>query len=222
MGCKDTVLLEPNLRNCNVNCLTFERSTRQPYNDNICLFTALALHLHGNEKLEEETSKIFKIFRKSSKERDASKIQSVHFNEIPKVDNLLQLNIFLYDIDFVDEELIGELCRRSIQKYETSVKLLRYKKCICYVNNINALIKAFQCATSDTFFSKSGNLERHLVNCSDSVKHIYPKKVYKLTKTLFDTLDALNISYENEQKIQKLGTIWLWVHLCQGRLIQAN
>ena len=28
MGCKDTVLPEPLLRNCNVNCLTFEKNTR--------------------------------------------------------------------------------------------------------------------------------------------------------------------------------------------------
>ena len=42
---------------------------------------------------------------------------------VPKVEDLIQLNIFLYDIDFVDGGLIGELCRRSIQKYEKSVKL---------------------------------------------------------------------------------------------------
>ena len=50
MGCKDTVLPEPLLKNHNVNCLAFVRNTRQPYNDNLCLFRALALHLHGNEK----------------------------------------------------------------------------------------------------------------------------------------------------------------------------
>ena len=55
MGCKDTVLPEPLLRNGNVNCLTYEKNTLQPYNDNFCLFRALALHLHGNKKLEEET-----------------------------------------------------------------------------------------------------------------------------------------------------------------------
>ena len=59
MGCKDTVLPEPLLKNHNVNCLTFERNTSQPYNDNLCLFRALALHLQGNEKSEEETSKVF-------------------------------------------------------------------------------------------------------------------------------------------------------------------
>ena len=35
MGCKDTILPEPLLKNHNVNCLTFERNTRQPYNDNL-------------------------------------------------------------------------------------------------------------------------------------------------------------------------------------------
>ena len=62
MGCKDIVLPAPLSKNHNVNCLTFERNTRQPYNDNLCLFRALALHLHGNETLEEETSKLFNLF----------------------------------------------------------------------------------------------------------------------------------------------------------------
>ena len=51
MGCKGAVLPEPLLKNHSENCLPFERNTRQPYNDNLCLLRALALHLHGNEKL---------------------------------------------------------------------------------------------------------------------------------------------------------------------------
>ena len=62
MGCKDSVLLEPFLKNQNMNCLTFEKNTRKPYNDNLCFFTAVALHLFGNERLEEETSKKFNLF----------------------------------------------------------------------------------------------------------------------------------------------------------------
>ena len=70
MGCKNTVLLELLLRNCNVICLTFERNILQPYNDNLCLFRALALHLRGNKKLEEETSKNISFFLKNSEEED--------------------------------------------------------------------------------------------------------------------------------------------------------
>ena len=115
--CKDTTLTEPLLCNRNVNCLTYEKNTLQPYNDNLCLFRTLALHFHGNKKLQQETSKIFKLFLNNSEKRDVSEFQGVHLNDIPKVEDLLQLKIFPYDIDFVDRELIGELTRRSIQKF---------------------------------------------------------------------------------------------------------
>ena len=133
---------------------------------------------------------------------------------ILKVEDLLQLNIFLYDIDFVDGELIGELCRRNIQTYGKTVKILRSNNHICYVNNINALFKAFRCTTCDTFFSKTGNLERHLVTCSDRVKHIYPKNVYELRETLFEKLDAFNIPSRNEQKLFKNLAIFDFESIC--------
>ena len=147
-------------------------------------------------------------------EGDPSKFQGVHMTDIPKVEDLMQLNIFLYDIDFEDGELIGELCRRSFRKYEKSVKLLRYNNHICYVNNINALFKAFRCTLCDTFFSKTGNLERHLVTCSDRVKHVYPKNVYELRETLFETLDAFNMPYKNEQKLIKNLAIFDFESVC--------
>ena len=111
---------------------------------------------------------------------------------------MLQQNIFLYDVEFTDGELIGKLARRSFQKFEKSFKLLRDNNHICYVNNINALFKAFWCTTCDTFSLETGNLERHLVTCSDSVKYIYPKNVYELRETLFEKLDAFNIPYRIE------------------------
>ena len=82
------------------------------------------------------------------------------------------------------------------------------KNQICYVNNVNALFKAFRCTTCDTCFSKTGNLERHLVTCSDRVKHIYAKNVYELRETLFEKLDAFNIPYKNEQNLFKSWAIF--------------
>ena len=46
----------------------FEDNTRQPYNDNPCLFRVLALQLHGNQLLEEETSKKFNFLIKKMDE----------------------------------------------------------------------------------------------------------------------------------------------------------
>ena len=66
----------------------------------------------------------------------------------------------------------------------------------------------------NTFFSKTGNLEQHLVTCSYRVKHIYTKKLYELRETLFEKLDALNIPYRREQKLFKNLAIFDFESIC--------
>ena len=124
MGCKNAVLLELLLENPTSNCLTYEENTRQPYNDNLCLFRALALHLHGTQRLEGETSELFNLFINEKDELSPNLLQGVHMNDIPIVEDLLTLNILLYDIDIVDVNIVGELARRSVQKCENSLRLL--------------------------------------------------------------------------------------------------
>ena len=72
-------------------------------------------------------------------ELSADQFQGGHLNDIPIVEDLLTLNILLFDMDIMDENIVGELTRRSVQKYENTVQLLRYNNHICYVNNINAV-----------------------------------------------------------------------------------
>ena len=114
VGCKNAVLLEPLLRNGIINCLTYEENTRQPYSDNLCLFRVLALHLHGTERLEAETSKLFILFINKMDGLNPNHFQGVHLNDISTVEDLLSLNIVLYDMDIVVDNLIGELVRRSV------------------------------------------------------------------------------------------------------------
>ena len=65
-------------------------------------------------------------------------------NDIPTVEDLLTLNILLYDIDIVDGNIVGELATRSVQKYENAVRLLRYNNHIRYVSSLNAVFQAFR------------------------------------------------------------------------------
>ena len=55
----------------------------------------------------------------------ADQFQGVHMNDIPIVEDLLTLNVLLYDIDIVDGNIVGDLARRNVQKYEKTVRLLR-------------------------------------------------------------------------------------------------
>ena len=122
-------------------------------------------------------------------------------DDISSVEDIVVINIFIYDIDLIEGAMVGKLARRSIRKYEKDVQLKRYYSHICYLHNIHALFKAFRCPTCDRFFQKTGNSERHLARCSERVKHIYPKNVYQLRETLFDLLDSFDIQYTDDQKL---------------------
>ena len=149
----------------------------------------------------------FKIVQYIHQKKDglsADRFQGVHMNDIPIVENLLTLNILLYDIDIVDGSIVGELARRSVQKYEITVRLLRYNNHICYVNKINAVFEPFRCPNCDIFFNRTFNWERNLTTCSERVKNVYPRNVYQIRETLFDKLDSFGINYRSEQKSFKI------------------
>ena len=145
MGCKDAVLPESLPRNPSINCLTYEQNSKKTYKDNLCLFKALTLHLHGNETLDEETSKLFNLFLVNGTNPDPSKFQGVCKDDISSVEYIVGIIIFIYNIDLIEGAIVVELARQSIKKNEKNVQLIRYNSHICYVDNINALFKGFRC-----------------------------------------------------------------------------
>ena len=122
-------------------------------------------------------------------------------NDIPTFENLLTLKILLYDIDFVDGNIVGEFARRRVQKYENTVRLLRYNNHVCYVINIIAVFQSFCCPNCDTFCKRTFNLERKLITCSERVKNVCPWYVYQIRETLFGKLDSFGINYTSQQKL---------------------
>ena len=57
-------------------------------------------------------------------------------------------------------------------------------------------------------------MERHLITCSERVKHIYPKNKYQLRETLFEKLDSFNIPYREDQKLFKNLAVFDFETIC--------
>ena len=83
-------------------------------------------------------------------------------NDFPVVEDLLTFNILLYDMDFVNVNIIGELAWRSKQKLKNTVRLLIYNKDICHVSNINASFQSFRSSNCDIFFSKEPSIRSEI------------------------------------------------------------
>ena len=79
---------------------------------------------------------------------------------------------------------------------------------------MNSFFKSFSCSTFDTIFSKTVNLGRHLITCSERVRHIYPKNVYQLRETLCEKLDSFNIPYREYQKLFKNLAVFDFESIC--------
>ena len=174
MGCPDSVIPEPLLRNNHVNYLVPDQNTKQPYNHNLCLFRALAVHLHGTTSLETSISKIFIEFLKKLG-CDPKLFCGLSMYNRPIVEDVVGKSIFIYDIDIENGDFVGELARRNIGKNENTLKLLQYNNHIVYNNNIDNFFKSLRCPTCDTLFHKADLFNRHLLCCKDRIKNIYPK-----------------------------------------------
>ena len=109
----------------------------------------------------------------------------------------------LYGIDIVSGNIFGKLARRSVQKYDNTVRLFRHNVHICYVSNINAVFQSFRCPNYDIFFSRTFNFERPLTTCSKRVENVYPRNVRQIRETLFDKLDSFGIKFTSQQKFFK-------------------
>ena len=80
----------------------------------MCLFRALALHLQGTQRVKEGTSNLFNLIINKMDGLSPNQTQGVHISDIPTVEDLLTLNILLYEIDIVNENIVGELAKRSV------------------------------------------------------------------------------------------------------------
>ena len=66
---------------------------------------------------------------------DPKSFRGVSVEDLPAVEEIVQRNIFMYDFDIQDGEYIGELARRSIGRFDKTVRLLRFNNHIIHTNH---------------------------------------------------------------------------------------
>ena len=164
------------------------------------LFRANTLHLHEKEKLEEETSQVLKNFFNRLDGFGPSQVEGVHMNNIPSFEDLFLLTIVLYDIDKLNGNLIGELARLSLQKYENSVRLLRYNNQIRLRNSIKAVFQSSCCPKCGTFCTRVPKVERPLNKSNGRVKNVHPRNVCQIREKPLEKLDSSGIKYASDLK----------------------
>ena len=173
----------------------------KPYQDNLCMFRALAYEINGSVDLQQNTEKLTQMFLSATR-KDGKSFPGVHEDDIPILEDLTDRSIQVYTI-FIDDqsEMYAELTRRSCLKRAQTTSLLRYDNHICWTADINKFLKRFRCYICDQYFDRSFNLLRHMQNCSEKTHHKYPTGAYQLSETIFDRLDDIKINVPQELRL---------------------
>ena len=81
--------------------------------------------MNGHNDLDSHTSRYLTEFVSESV-YDPKNFRGVSKENLPVVENIVQRNIFEYDFDIQRGEYVGELARRSVERFDKTVKILRF------------------------------------------------------------------------------------------------
>ena len=199
LGCIQQSISPSLLRNLFVKCFVFICELK-PYQDNLCMFCALAYELNGSVDLQQNTDKLTQMFLSATR-KDGKSFQGVHEDDIHILEELTDRNIQVYTI-FIDDqsEIYAEFTRQSCLK-RAQTSSLRYDNHICWTVAINKFLKKFRCYICDQYFDRSFNLLRHTKNCSENTYHKYPTGAYQLSETIFERLEDVKINVPLELRL---------------------
>ena len=119
------------LNNPTILSLDCNNQTGRPYEDNLCFFRCLAAHrgCHPNN-LERDTQHFYERYVEVSND----KFEGVSLDELPELEKLFELNIFVYElVEIYDDEteerwVVAQLVQRSHQRYSNSMYVNLYGK----------------------------------------------------------------------------------------------
>ena len=140
LGCITQNIPSILLRNGYVKCFVSD-CEKKPYQDNLCMFRALAYNLYGSDELQIKTMELMQMFLSATR-RDDETFPGIHEDDIPVLEEITDRNIQVYTIFFEEQsEMFAELTRRSLMKRTKTTSLLKYENHICWTADINKFLK---------------------------------------------------------------------------------
>ena len=188
IGCVDVVLPDYVKRNKAIVGLVKDNNRKSTFNDNICLFRCLALHLG------REAAALYAEYTDTPVRHFAG----VTLDELDKVETTFDVNVCVYKlVPTGNEKTKAEIVRRSLCSYAQTIYLNLYETHFSYIKDINTYCHSWRCRNCETSLWKSPyHLHRHESTCEAGVNRIYKGGVYQPPSSIFQRLDDEGIVVE--------------------------
>ena len=151
------------------------------YNDNLCLFLCLALHL------EATVATLYAKYTDTS----VHDFAGVPLDELDKVETKFKTNVCVYQlVEIADGKTTAELVRRSMGHYADTMNMNLHETHYSYIRDIGKYCHSYRCRKcGDSLWKRPWKLHRHESTCEAGVNQIYKGGVYRPPSSIFERLD---------------------------------
>ena len=163
-----------------------EKDRKTTYNDNLCLFRCLALHLG------REAAALYAEYT----DTPVHDFAGVTLDDLSKIEATFDVNVCVYKlVPTGNEKTKAEIVRRSLCSYAQTIYLNLYETHFSYIKDINTYCHSWRCRNCETSLWKCPyDLHRHERTCTEGIKRMYKGGVYHPTPSIFQRLDDEGIT----------------------------
>ena len=156
------------------------------YNDNLCLFRCLALHLG------REAAALYAEYT----DTPVHDFAGVTLDDLSKIEATFDVNVCVYKlVPTGNEKTKAEIVRRSLCSYAQTMYLNLYEAHFSYIKDIRMYSHSYKCSKCEQALWKSPyHLHRHERTCTEGIKRVYKGGVYHPTPSIFQRLDDEGIT----------------------------
>ena len=158
------------------------------YNDNLCLFRCLGLHLG------REAAALYAEYTDTS----VHDFAGVTLDDLHKVESKFETNVVVYQLVKIDNgKTMAELVRRSPAQYQETMYVNLHESHYSYIQDIGKYCHSYRCRKcGDSLWKRPWELHRHESTCEAGVRHVYNGGVYHPPPSVFERLDDEGIVVE--------------------------
>ena len=188
IGCVGVTLPDYLKHNKAVVGLVKDHHRNATYNDNLCLFRCLALHLG------REVAALYAEYTNTP----VHAFVGVTLDDLHKVESKFETNVVVYQlVEIANGKTMAELVRRSTGHYTETMYVNLHETHYSYIRDINMYCHSWRCRNSEQALWKNPkDLHRHERTCTEGIKRVYKGGVYRPPASIFERLDDEGIVVE--------------------------
>ena len=155
---------------------------------NFCFFRCLAVFEGANNRFCETHAK--KLYEQFCSRFGYTESPGIKLSDLVDLEDLYQINIIVYDLD----KKVARLVQQSRGIYSRTMRLNVHQNHLSLITNFDQHCRIFKCEKCNKlWYGRHGNFLRHVRNCNDVVKEVFPGGVHRNTKSIFEKLADIGI-----------------------------